>query len=343
MRGILAAILLLGSGCFVSPALSEFEAPGPVPGAGKDGLDSKFWDITVRLYGGHNDNVDFVSDGDPFFMGSTDSDYIGMTARGSIRVPVNAFLTVGGSLTLERVWNFGTQRVPMPAANEDQNAYDVRSAQPSVFIETPLILGGRTGALGVSYDLRFEDAEITAVGARTHRLTAYSSLNWDPYTEFGANVSRAWTDFEVAFPAPMLDNRDATHTAVSLSATRWFPGFQRSLTGAVTFNRNQAEGKNFDHHGVKIAGTFKSRIYGPVSAAANVSYDMQHYPGFVSGFVTAPGRESQSTLTTGVQVFWVICPGWTLDGFFTYSKYDSNLPIFEGDNKNVGMGLTRKF
>lgn len=323
--------------------MADFEAPNSAPQSGGDALDGKFWNISLRMYGGHNDNVDFVGNVDPFFMGSTDSDYIGFTGIGSVRIPVTSYITVGGALRIDRNHHFGTQRVPIPAANENQDEYDVSAAQPSAFAETMFVIGGRQGRVGINYNLRFEDGEITALGSTAHTLGLYADLYYDAYTDFGVKASRTWTDFEVAFPAPALDDRDSTFTSFGFSGTRWFSGHQRSLTGSVSFNRNDAFGMNFDYHGVTVSGAFMTRIYGPVSASLNVSHDMRHYPGFVSGFIPAPGRESQTITTYGLQVNWVICPGWVLDGFFNYATYDSNMPQFEGDNKNVGMGLTRTF
>ena len=79
---------------FTSPVWAEFESTSLEPPPGTADADQRPWDVSVRAFFGHTDNVQVVPDS-TFFTGTSDDEYVGYAVRGVYRPIQNEDLTVG--------------------------------------------------------------------------------------------------------------------------------------------------------------------------------------------------------------------------------------------------------
>lgn len=334
MRGLAVFLICFGSTLLAAPSHAGFEAPGPGPVTSKDLFDPKNWEITIRTFFGYNDNANTVSKGDPFFTGDTDSTYAGTSINGVITYAVDDTTDVGAALRFD-------QTVYLSGGNsggDNFSDYNMTAVSPSVFAEKRFVVASRPAKVGASYSFRYDRADIEAVGIKAHTVNLNGAINIDPTLQAALDYSVSWNDFSVSFPAPVND-RDSLHTSINLSGTKWFDGRSRSITLALGYANNNADGKNFDYHGYKVGLTGKSRIAGPVWGSVDVSYDMRDY----RGFTPPPTRKRQDIFSAGAQLIWAVDPSWTVDAYYNYSDIDSNNTAFEGSTNDFGLGVTFKF
>ena len=153
-------------------AHADFEAPTPGPNTTGDPFNPKIWEVWARLYVGYDSNVTMTADGDPFFIGDTDSPYLGITAGGLLRYPVTPDVTVGAAVEVDKIWHVARQDVP--DFNSEQRDYDWLSVSPTVFADYSFQVADTPAQVGVSYnfrkDFRPEHAASEALGLESHSV-----------------------------------------------------------------------------------------------------------------------------------------------------------------------------
>ncbi len=315
---------------------AEYEKPSPVPGLISDTFQLRPWDLTVRAMGGYNDNVPLVADGDTFFLGETDSPYVGLIIDGKYRFYDRGGWKVGAGMRFDKVLHTDDQDTPT-AFNADQLEYDVRAFSPSFFVQRRFSLGGKSVTLGANYTYLNEWADISAVGLDSHSIGVNAEIMMRRDVQFSFKSGYFWNNFFVQ--QPPVSNRDAEFFTVGLGAKKWFQGRSRSIEVGMAYNTNDAEGKNFQYDGYELDVKLTSQIKGPVWANVTFELDSRDY----EGFVPAPTRTDQEIYTYGLQVIWVIDAHWTADAFFTHSDYYANDPFYEGDVSKSGAGISYRF
>ena len=340
---VLAAVLGIGA---AFPAGAEFEAPTPGPSTAGNQFNPKLWEVWARTYGGYDDNVVFVANGDPFFLGETDSPYVGVMAGGLFRYPVTEGLTLGVAAEVEKIWHLDDQDDPDITASE-QRSYDWLSVSPTAFAEYSFDVAGMPTLTTLAYnfrkDYRPDHADSEALGLDSHSVSLSGNLKPIRDLEFGTSFSYEWHDLEVEFPDPELDDQDGEQWTLGVTGRWYFDRHRRSIGLSYAYSENDATGRNFDYTGHTIGLDSRNHIYGPVYGSVSVSYAWYDYRGFISGFVPQPGRDYEHILETGSTVYWYINQWVTADVYVQYQDFSSNNDLFSGDRTNVGGGLTVRY
>lgn len=335
----LSAVCCIGLFC-PAAALADFESPsaGPEPEAGLP--EMRPWDASIRLFVGHNDNVPLAPDA-TFFSGERESAFGGISLDATYRLVQSADWTAGVALTLDRL-AYSETGTPNPAYDPPEQ-YDLIALNPSLFaLRHFRLANGMPAQVGISYGFRREWLPVHAGGLKSHDLKLKAAVNPRPDLTLGASYTYGRDDFEVEFPDPTLDDRDATRHAFGLSATYYWDDRLRSVSVSYTRAVNNADGSNFEYDANIFTGRFESHLYGPLWLGLEVSRDNRDYDGFV-GFIAPPGRTDQDITRYGAELLWQIDRSWTADAYYTKSRYDASQPEFKADRAEFGIGITYRF
>ena len=341
----LAAILGVSLG---TPLRAEFEAPTPGPSTAGNLFNPKLWELWVRGYVGYDDNVQMVADGDPFFIGETDSPYAGLTAHGLFRYPVTLDFTVGAALQVDKIWHLDKQDNRIPGSNSEQMDYDWASVSPAAFAEYAFDVGDMPASVNLGYnfrhDFRPDGASSEALGLESHAVSLTGKIDVTRDLVFGSAFSYEWHDMEVVFPEDQsLNDQDGEQWSLGVNGRWYFDRHRRSIGVSYAYTENDTKGSNFDYTGHTVGAEFRSHIYGPVYGSVAGSYAWYDYDGFISDFVPQPGREYEHIITAGGTIYWYINRYMTADLYVSYQDFESNNDFFESDRTNVGGGLTFRY
>ena len=338
-RSLVIAASLLG----VSPAMAEFESPPASSIPSLESLSAKPWDLSIRGSLGHNDNVQLVPNVSTYPPGgSTSANYFSLQGNGAYRFYQSPTLVTGATLSFSSLWH--EDKMQTPDWNfSDYNFYNVN---PGVYATYRFRLGNRPATLTGSYDYLTEDGhneELHALGLTSHTLKIAGSVQLDRNFSISASLAHGRDSFEVEFPDPALDSRDANRTALDLGMRYWLGGGRHNLSAGIGYVNNNAKGRNFDYDGYNLRARFETGVLHPVWLAAEIKYGDRDYRGFTSFFIPAPGRNYQKTTSTSLQALWPINRHWSADVFYKHDQYDSNQAEFEADANAFGTGLSYRF
>ncbi len=312
-RGGLAGLglaLVVGLG----PALADYESPSPQPPIGDAGV-AKPWNVSIRAFVGNNNNVPLAPTLS-FFNGETDSLYYGATFNGIYRFLDDTDWTVGVGLRADKLWHADEQKVANSTVASEQKSYDLSIFSPTLFGERRFVVGGIPTSLAARYNFRYENADIAAVGQRTHALTAALGARPLPNLDLSLAYSRGWDESFVTFPVAGINSRDADRHQLGISGKLALDGGRRVLGLGYTWWVNQAEGSNWDYEAQKVNAFLRSQIYGPVWGQVTFAHTYGDYNGFISGFLPAPGRDYEKVIEWGAKVIWTVSPMIALDAYW---------------------------
>lgn len=331
------ALLALGAG----PALAGFEAPETGTAEGYSAFNTRAWDLAVRAYVGTDSNVNLRADGDPFFVGATDSSEAGLIIDGVYHFLNIAGWDLGGGMKLEKVWYPQEKNNALiPGPTDNANEYNLTAYTPSLFANRKFTAFDKPASVSIIYAYRDEDATLTGVGASQHTWTFKAGIMPQKGVSLGFDASRTWSNFDVQFPNMALDDRSGEYDRFGVTGTWWFGGPRRNVSLGVHWIENDAGGANFDYDGWEGSISFLSHIYKRLWAQASLTHASQDYDGFVSPFIPAPGRTEQTVDQYGLQLFYRVSPQVTADAYWNATNIDSDDPIFDGSKRKIGVGLT---
>lgn len=344
----------------VSPALAQYSLLDSTPSGLNPAYDStsyglgithpRPWDLSIRIFGGYNDNVPLVPYSTfcrgPFERCAKESFYGGFTTIGSYRLIQNREWLAGVELSFDQV--FYDKNIGNAHSSSDPRDYNLTSLNPSVFGR--YFFGFRYGSwvlpmsVGMTYSYQSEWLPIK--GPLIWHASVHT-LKWD----LGADVTRKLQvkiDYSVSFEDfnrhNSIEARDATTQSVGLSGTYSFHGGLRQITLGYQYGTSNAESRNFDienSHGIKAR--FRTRVYGPFWLVLDAGTTWEDYKGFIADFIPPPGREWQRIDEYGAQLLYAVTRHITFDLFYKYTNWDSNQRQFQAHRNNGGIGLTYRF
>ncbi len=326
--GIAGAVASLG---LAAPALAEYEAPSPPPQDVSNAFNLRPWTLLVSVDAGYDDNVNFVSDGDPDFMGERASPVLGVSLDFSDRLVDRGGFTAGVVAHLDHSFHTARQDPEIPDVNDDATRYDLTIVNPGLYAEQRFLVNGTPARFRASYSYRYEAADIDAIGLNAHTVAASLVLQPRRDVAFGLNGGVAILDSTATITPADLNSRDAVYLFAKASATKWWQGKSRALTAWVRLARNDAEGRNFFYTGAAVGADFDAQIEGPVWAGLGLSYDWRDY----KGFAPPPTRDWQTVFGLAAHLTWAIDDRWTAQANFNHADYDANDQLYQG-SRNVG-------
>ena len=241
----------LGLGTFLQ---ADYEAPGPGPdlNAASD-REERPWTFALRTYVGYTDNVQILSDDNPFFSGSMESAYLGFTAEGSYRFWEEGNLDAGVAMRVD-------QTLHLKGANgssddgkwtDEPNNFDLTVVEPALYLNYRCEEGAVPVYGRLAYSFRWEDSRDTGIGLTTHNLGFL--VGAEPCSDLHVELAyqHGWDDFDVSFTNPFSD-RDAQRDRVSLSLIH--PGSERvpRMILRYSYLNNDADGRNFEYDGSEV-------------------------------------------------------------------------------------------
>ena len=339
-RIMLAGVMMLAFGA--APAFAGHESPpaGPVISETGEGDD---WSVIARVFAGYDSNVPQVGDADPYFTGRTHSLLGGISVNATWSRRFADGWSAGLAARMDATGVTGRQSPYIPGSNDHPSSYSLFAIAPSVFAERDFVLAGMPASAGASYDFRYETAEVHAAGMTQNGVSTWFSIEPVPLLDVKVAWSRQWHDFEVEFPDPSLDDRDGVHDRISIAFRRELPGPSRHIGFGYAWSRENANGSNFDYTAHAVSAEFATLVTGPFHARLRGSVEWRDYGGFVSGFITPPGRTEMTVSEIEVTGLWVINADWMADASVKFIRHDANDPVFSQDRVTVGVGLTRKY
>jgi hypothetical protein len=318
-----------------------FESPAEGPRLSRE--KGRRWELSIRVFGGYNDNVNVVPE-ETYFDGSTRSTYLGLQADAAYRLYQTRDLTLGLALSADRIWYLDDQEHYDPSVNDDAKEYNLFAIQPAVYVERRFRLLDLPAAVGASYQYRYEETdEISSGGLRSHGPRLYFDVKpWRGLT-LGLAYTLSVDDYDVTFDDENLNSRDGERHNVELSGRYAWNRGRQSVKLAYGYTVNNADGRNFEYDAQGVTGQFRTHVVGPLWFGVDLGYRHADYDGFVSTWLPGPGRERQDVYEGGLQLIWQIDRHWAVDLFANRSLVRSNSARFEGDINNVGMGTTFTF
>lgn len=324
---------------FAHDAPADFESPSSGATMQSDSDGGRPWDLSIRAFIGHNNNVQLVPD-TTFFTGGNESVYTGVTIKGAYRIIEDREWTVGFTGQLEQLFYLNNDA----GGGGRINDYNLFTLTPGVFVVRRYELFGLPASTQASYQFRFEEGkDVAAIGLESHTITTITAVMVQPDLQVTVTSVYGWDDFDVTFPAPGLNDRDADRRAISVAGKYWWDERRRNVSLTYTVAENDSEGQNFDYDSEGINARFETHVQGPLWMAIETGYRHGVYRGFISGFVPPPGRREQDAYHVGVQGIWVISRVVSVDAFYRFEQYDSNTSQFESTVHNAGGGITFRF
>ncbi|MGR9099693.1 MAG: hypothetical protein ACU826_03925 [Gammaproteobacteria bacterium] len=308
--------------------------------------ESRPWDLSFRVFGGHNDNVPLVPER-TFFNGDQSSPYIGLSLDSAYRLVQERNFIAGIALSVDQLFYLDDKSAPNLSAS-DPNDYNLTAVMPGAFARYFFDAWGRPASVGMAYHFRRD--WLSDIGAKD----AWSSIhvfNWDAnirlchHFEIGGSYRLSVEDFDDNRAAPRLNSRDSLRHTLGVSAKYFFDQERRhSFAVNYQYSQNDTDGRNFDvDDSHAIAGRLESNLYGPLWLGLNASYIHEDYDGFVSGFIPAPGRQKQDIHKYRAQLLWIFNRNLSMDLYYEHTDYDANQKQFEADRNDFGAGLTYRF
>ena len=339
------SLSLLAIGCMVltvnATAQAGFEDVAEGPFQAPISFYERAWDASVRIFGGQDDNVQLAPE-TTFFQEDQESSYYGFSVDAVVYKGLPGGFTAGLAVAFDQVYYTEDDR-PLGSWSDPADEYDLTVLHPAVRLERRLELGGRTAIVALGYDTRREWLEVHAGGLESHTGTLDAAVEVWPELWLSLRYTYGSDDFEVEFPDPELNDRDAVRQAVRLGARYGWPGRPCALTVAYTYLDNDAEGKNFQYQADIFSGRFDTNLYGPLWLRLQATYDRRDYSSNASFWVATPGRTEQDITEYAAQLLWNINRHWSADLYWFDSRYDSEIEAFEATRTDYGIGLAYHF
>jgi hypothetical protein len=320
---------------------ADYEQPGVGPNldalSGEDG--GQAWDLWIRTYVGYDDNVQFVSDGNPFFAGDRESGYLGLTLEGVYRFMDQGNVDAGAALRVDKVYFMeGLDSVAGPGWVNEANNYDLSVVEPALYLNFRNE-GGTIPFYGrATYSFRWEETEESGIGGEGHNLGIMLGTEVSPCLHAELSYLHGWDDFDINRADP--DNeRDGERDRISFSLIQ--PGSESGpqIVLRYSYLSNDSDGKNFRYDGHELMFRVEGQVSERVGAAFQVSYADLDYPDAVASGL----RTESDVMKAGVQLVYSIDENWTADLYYNYLEVDSDTAIYDGERNDVGMGLRYDF
>lgn len=285
----------------ISPAFAEYEAPN-APQSGPDPLLGVHpFSVTLRFETGHDDNVQFVPDGTPFFgNGPTEAAYISFGATFDT-------VLVLGNVPIETSLNLGWHESGSSGGgSDDADIYDY--AQYGLTFATPISInsGVTTFRPYLTFSAETNNDGLDAIGSKSVELGTTVSHDVSPTLSFDGIARIAVTDFDVEFPGIATRNRDATF--YELGGDLVLTSADRKTKGSVgiRLQKNNADGSDWDYEGVALSARVTRGFGDGFFGDFGVTHSLRSYEGGFTDIIPA-GRteENQTTFDAGMFLFWM--------------------------------------
>ncbi|MCP5368690.1 MAG: hypothetical protein H6907_20265 [Hyphomicrobiales bacterium] len=320
-------------------ALAEFDPPAPQPPPASP-PQGRSWDLSVRASAGHDNNPVLATDV-TFYTGHRDSNYYSAQIMGEWRFWQTMDWTAGVTGNVDVV-RYTENKDPGQVNAPDE--YNLNAIDLGAYLRHHFKVMERPASVGAAYGFTSESWRTHLGSLVTNEVTVDVAASPFQNVEVGASVDVAFNNYEVRFPAPMLNDRDSRSTRLGGFLRYWFRPGLTSLTLNAAYTNTDAQGSNFDYEGNSVGARLESQIFGPVWGAIEYSEDWRDYEnGFVAAFIPSPGRTSMDIITVSMRVLWVIGPNLIADLYFTETEYDGNMPQFDTVREQYGIGLTYRF
>ena len=331
-------LVMIGS-LFAAPIVQAgFESPDPQSVSPEPDL-GRAWQLTARAFFGYNDNVQVVPD-TTFFTGDESDAFAGVSVSGTYRIHQGEFLSLFAVGEISQLLYLGN-----PAGGGGTtDDYDLTVLSPGLLAIVPHSVGGYEASASLRYSFRHEAGrDVAAIGLSSHSIALTESIAINQQTSVTAGLSFGIDNYEVDFPTPATDDRDADRFGLTLGIKHRWDNNRRNASFQYAFTDHDAEGSNFDYDAHAFTGRFETHLLGPLWGAAELGYSLGDYNGFTSGFIPAPGRTEQDNLNFALQFIYVIDAKWSVDFSYRFTSYESNQPQFESEVNQFAIGLTYKF
>jgi hypothetical protein len=291
------------------------------------------WDASVRVFFGHNDNVQLVPDATVFNPnGERESAYLGVSLDAAYRFIQTTEWTAGAAMTADRlVYDKGGVRT---LTYDPPDWYNLTALQPTLFARRHFQLADMPASAGITYGYRQERLKVHAGGLQSHTVRLDAALATLPNLTFDASYTYGNDNIDVPFTGTKI--RDAERDVVGLGAVyAWNQGL-RKVKVSYSHTDNDADGIDWDYTGNAFKARFETRLTGPFWLGLEASRDKRDYNG---GW----GRTEQEIIRFGAQVLWILDTHWVADVYCDTDRYDANAPAFETDQTQYGAGITYRF
>lgn len=339
--------LLAGFLAAAGQVAAQYESPGlgpdirlsPMAGAERP------WKLYVRTFAGHDDNVQQIGNA-TFFSGENGSDFLGLTVEGSAWRVLDAWIA-GVALRFDQlIYLEGKQSTP-PAGTfaTDANDFNFTLWNPAVFVgyqfkNAPLPLLAK-----VVYDYRSEAAETE--GGWFQTLAAGLEAQLARSLTADLTYAHGWDDHAVTYMFQHnLNDRDAQRDSVNLKLAYLFNRDRTRLSLGYGVLKNDSDGPNFAYEGQSVNLRLESVLTGPIFGAVELGYGRRDY---INGFrslnplIPPPGRTSMDLYSLGLQLLWKVSRRVTVDTFWNYTSYETDLALFDSERHILGAGIRFDF
>ena len=326
------------------PAWAAVESPAPQtpvqqPAKGKD------WNGAVRVFFGVDNNVALVTESSSY-NGDEGSPYLGFMAHGTYWKLDKGGWKGGIAGSLGRTvytTGFPGNEDDDPLTKDEEEApkqYNISVFNPRLFAKRAVEVGGVSAAVDVSYDFRWENLAIDQLGATHHRFSAKARVQPRPLLVVDVRLSRAHHNSKVKWPQPGLDRRDGRYQMIEVEGSDVVPAAKGRFILVYRRAGNDADGRNFDYSGNDFTFGYKSQLNPRMWLSLGVGKDFRSYKGFVSNFISAPGRDSMDVLKGDLRFLWKARPQIVVDLHIKSRSYEAQDPIFKGSRRIGGLGVT---
>lgn len=318
----------------VSPALAEIEAPNAPP-RGTDPLRGvQPFSVTLRFELGHDDNVQFVPDGTPFFgNGPTGATYVSFSAT----LDTVLFL---GNVPIETSLNLGWREYGSSGGgSDDADIYDY--AQYGLTFATPVSINGgmTTFRPYLTFGAETNNDGLEAIGSQSVELGTTVSHVVRPTLSFDGIARIAVTDFDVDFPGVATRNRDATF--YELGGDIVMSSVDRKTKGelGIRLQKNDADGSDWDYEGIALSARLTRGFGKGVFGDFGVTHTMRSYKGGFTDIIPA-GRSEENQTTVDAGLVFVLDARRSFDIGISHTRIAANNSAFEGDRTQLRAGFT---
>ena len=325
-----------------SPAAfaQNYEEPPPTVHVSTTPYSLDDWELTGRVYGGYDDNANFVSDGDPLYDGETGSAVIGIAAQAVYRKALDTNWSAGAILRIDQSLFLDKQDNLDEDVNDNASDYSTFVAIAGGFVEHAWTRNDLRAHVGASYQVTYEDAKIGSIGGVRHAVTLYGEYEPTFHSSLGAELVAANQDFEVDYDfSTPTSQRDSTYLALKLKGRLDFDGRRRSMGAFIKAAKNDADGRRFSYTGVSAGITPTFQINGPVWLYLEASADKRDYETVTFG----PPRTEQTIYKAGAQVVWMVDKRWTVDAKLAHMDVQANDPLYEGKRTTFLVGVQARY
>ena len=322
-----------------TPAMADVEAAVPL---GRFENQATFdWGVSLRIFAGKNDNVQYFND----FLSPpvpSESAFTGASVVGRASAPLGAGWSAGATLRLDRLrYREGESETFFDSADD----YDLDVVDLTLQAGRSFTLGDLPATFSGSLNWRKETAPgVNGLGHSAWGYGASLALELPDHYDLTFDYQRSLQDWDTGFSD--VDDpsvRDGGFSRVSATLGRPVAlGPLARLSGTLARETYDGDGENWSYQGWR-AGV-NAEFYLAPDLSATAGYDrafMEFDEDFTSlGYIPEPGRDWQQVDTLSLGVGYQVAPGHNIDLAWQRQWIDSNDDNFTADQSIFTVGYT---